>query len=149
MIGRIVKLVLRPTGAITAGLLLVLASLAVLPAVPASAASQVESWWGTTSNYKTYFGTCTAAGWQVQQGVFPVLEVYNPCSDRVWVHYVNLGAGTVQSYCVNPGGGLAYAIPNFPFSSSETYRTSSSPPTLIHVPVAGTFASTGKIPMGR
>jgi hypothetical protein len=38
-----------------------------------------------------------------------VVEIYNPCPYRVWVHYVS--GSDIQPYCVNPGGGLAYHLP--------------------------------------
>src|SRR5580658_4336000 len=37
-----------------------------------------------------------------------VVEVYNPCSYRVWVHYT--AGTTVYPFCVNPGGSLAYDL---------------------------------------
>ena len=106
---------------ITAGLMLAIAGLAALPVVPASAAtSAVVSYWGTShyeDNGSTYQCGTT---WQWSQGLNQVDEVYNPCSTRVWVHYVSVGTGQVQAYCVNPFGGLAYDIP-LQWNSTVTY----------------------------
>lgn len=118
MMRRMVKFFLGRTGRITAGLLLMLACLAVLHAVPASAASSVESWWGSATSPQTL--PCNLVSTTVRQGAVPAVEVYNPCGDRVWVHYVSVGTGEVQAYCVNPGGGLAYKIP-LQWSSTVTY----------------------------
>src|SRR5258708_2914558 len=48
------------------------------------------------------------------------LEVYNPCSTRVWVHYIS--GSSVQPYCVNPGGG-ALCLPVYARRGIELLAT--------------------------
>jgi hypothetical protein len=80
------------------------AGVAALPATSASASTIAEVWF---SGEGTGIQVCSDPGTFYYSG--SVVEVYNPCSVRVWVHYT---AGTaVQSFCVNPGGGIAYDLP--------------------------------------
>lgn len=100
--------------------MLAVAGLAELPADPASAASSVVSYWGS-SHYEDSGGSYQCGtSWQWRQGVNKIDDIYNPCSGRVWVHYVSVGTGQVQAYCVNPDGRLAYAIP-LQWNSTVTY----------------------------
>jgi hypothetical protein len=86
----------------------VLTALAGGPA-RAATASVVSYWDGTKTDGSLYDCGTT---WDWQQGAAQVNEVYNPCSGRVWVHYVDEGnPGGSGSFCVNPDGGLAYDIP--------------------------------------
>jgi hypothetical protein len=117
MINWIARAVRRPAVLLSA-VLLGLVAAAALPAAPANASAAVESWWGNYSADQTL--DCSLAPTYTDEPALPVSEVYNPCGYRVWVHYVSDSdpqAG--QSYCVNPDGGLAYDIPNFPFDSGE------------------------------
>ena len=87
-------------------LLLAAGGLAALPAVPAGASTTVVAVFsGDGGDYATPL--CSLPGTYHYGG--KALEVFNPCSDRVWVHYIS--GSTVQEYCVNPGGGLAYDLP--------------------------------------
>jgi hypothetical protein len=96
-----------------AGLALGAFVLTALAGGPARAATaSVVSYWGGTG-IKTD-GSIYDCGktWDWSQGTAQVNEVYNPCSGRVWVHYVDDGnPGGSGSFCVNPDGGLAYGIP--------------------------------------
>jgi hypothetical protein len=91
--------------AIAVGLLLAAAGSAVLPAAPASASTTVVAVFSSSNEYITPL--CSDPGTYDQSG--SAVEVYNPCSTRVWVHYYS--GSSVETYCVNPGGGLAYDLP--------------------------------------
>jgi hypothetical protein len=124
MLRRLSKMIAGRILVVTAGLALATAGLSALTVAPASAANDVVvSYWGT-GHYEdddtTYQCGTT---WDWEQGANAVDEIYNPCDARVWVHYVSEGTGVVQSYCVNPYGGLAYDIPTsqLQWSSSVTY----------------------------
>jgi hypothetical protein len=95
-----------------AGLALGAFVLTALPGPARAATASVVSYWDGTG-YKTD-GTIYDCGttWDWSQGAAQLNEVYNPCSGRVWVHYVDEGnSGGSGSFCVNPDGGLAYGIP--------------------------------------
>jgi hypothetical protein len=86
------------------GMLVAGAGMAMPPAASASSSSVVELWF---SNSGTGLQLCSDPGTFYYDGA--AAEVYNPCGGRVWVHYT--AGTTVQSYCVNPRGGLAYDLP--------------------------------------
>ncbi len=90
---------------IAAGLLVAVGSLAVLPAASASASSDLTAWFSQDPD--TALQSCSTPGDFTYPGA--AIEVYNPCSGRVWIHYTS-GSG-VAAYCVNPDGGLAYDLP--------------------------------------
>lgn len=98
--------VLTATSMLIAG-----AGVAALPAASASATTVSASASATVEAFFSGGGTglqlCSDPGTFFYSG--KVVEVYNPCGDRVWVHYT--AGTTVQSYCVNPGGGIAYDLP--------------------------------------
>src|SRR5713226_8670379 len=87
-------------------LLLAAGGLAALPAVPAGASTTVVA---VFSGDVCYYATPLCSLLVTYHYGGKALEVFNPCSDRVWVHYIS--GSTVQEYCVNPGGGLAYDLP--------------------------------------
>ena len=93
---------------LAAGAMLAAGGLALVPAASASASvtdsSIVEAWFGDGG---TGLQPCSAPGTDYYNS--SVTEVYNPCGYRVWVHYVSGSA--VQSFCVNPGGGVAFDLP--------------------------------------
>jgi hypothetical protein len=99
-----IKRISRIVALTTPGLMLAMIGLAALPAGQAQASTSIVSYWGSSSSpYEATFSCSTPA--EYNEGANPVIEVYNPCGGRVWVHYNS------QAYCVNPGG-LAYAIPS-------------------------------------
>ncbi len=116
MIRRIAKINLGRAAPIIAGLMLAAGALAAVQAPPASAASSVVSWWNVGGVAKEQTGSVYPCGksWQINQNGTQPLEVYNPCSGRVWVHVYDYSAGKTYAYCVNPGGGLAYPASRFP-----------------------------------
>ncbi len=98
----------------TAGLLLAVGLTAALPAVPASASSNVVAVFSADADYAT--PSCSLPG----------TYFYNPCGTRVWIHYTS--GSSVQAYCVNPGGGLAYDLPiHFASGDSTDLQISSNP----------------------
>ena len=99
---------------IAAGLALVVAGLAVLPAGPASASSNIVAVWSDQSDYVQV--SCSQPGTYTYGS--RAIQVYNPCGDRVWLHYYDNSNGHVYTYCVNPGGGLAYDFP-YPFTDLQ------------------------------
>jgi hypothetical protein len=108
MIRRIARMAGSGMALLAAVVLVAAGGLALVPAASASArvtdSSIVEAWFGDGG---TGLQPCSAPGTQYYNS--SVTEIYNPCSYRVWVHYVS--GSTVESYCVNPGGGLAYKLP--------------------------------------
>jgi hypothetical protein len=144
MIGRMSKGVLGRAAGLAAGVMLALAAVAAVPAVRAQAASSPVAWVGTSSSHSEnpdwgVIGggptpwTCSYS-WQTEKVAEPILEIYNPCSTRMWVHYYNYDSASYSSYCVNPGGGLAYNEPFFSSWSSgdsaDIQLTSNSDPCL-------------------
>ena len=105
MIQRIARIARSRIAAIAMGLLLAVVGMAALPAAPASASSNVSAVFSGDSDYAT--PSCSAPGTYYYPG--SALQVYNPCSTRVWVHYTS--GSSVQAYCVNPGGAIAYDLP--------------------------------------
>jgi hypothetical protein len=108
MIRRMTTMVRSRMALLAAGVLLAAGGLALVPAASASASTDgsgaVEAWF---SGGGTGVQLCSSPGTGYYNA--PVVEIYNPCGYRVWIHYVS--GSTVQSYCVNPGGGLAYDLP--------------------------------------
>jgi len=90
---------------IAVSLLLAAGGTALLPASSASASTTVVAVFSSAPEYVTPL--CSEPGTFPQSG--SAIEVYNPCSTRVWVHYYS--GSTIESYCVNPGGGIAYDLP--------------------------------------
>jgi hypothetical protein len=88
-----------------AGMMLAAGGMAALPAAPASASTTVVAVFSSAPEYVTPL--CSEQGTYSYGGY--AAEVYNPCGTRVWVHYYSGSA--IESYCVNPGGGLAYDLP--------------------------------------
>jgi hypothetical protein len=122
MLRRITKIAVQRILIVIPGLMLATAGLAALPASQSSAATlTVVSFWGS-GGYAPSGGTFNCGTtWDWTQGALAVDEIYNPCNSRVWVHYVNEGDPSEGgTFCVNPGGGLAYAIP-LKWVSSDTY----------------------------
>jgi hypothetical protein len=111
---------------IGAGLALAAGALAALPAVPASASTSVMAEWnvGTASNPDDIPVTlpCGNPGTFTYGG--QALQVYNPCPDRVWLHYDDNSNGQIYTFCVNPGGGLAYAF-SYPFTDIQVTTNAS------------------------
>ena len=105
MMRRIARIARSRIAAIAMGLLLAVIGMAALPAAPASASSNVSAVFSGDSDYAT--PSCSAPGTYYYPG--SALQVYNPCSTRVWVHYTS--GSSVQAYCVNPGGAIAYDLP--------------------------------------
>jgi hypothetical protein len=103
---RIVRTLAVLTSMLVAG-----AAVAALPAASANASATVSA--NASATVTAYFSDGTGLQLCSDPGTFfytgKVVEVYNPCSVRVWVHYT--AGTTVQSYCVNPGGGIAYDLP--------------------------------------
>jgi hypothetical protein len=100
------------------------ASLAMLPAVSASASTGVVADWKLPN---TNIGAVEASyscssNTQTYEGL-PLAEVRNSCGVRVWLHHYN-SDGTIDAYCVNPDGGVAYG-----FSTGYTELQVSSTPT--------------------
>jgi len=95
----------RTVMALLAVVLLAAVGVAVLPAGHASASDDLTAWFSQDPD--TALQPCTTPGTFWYPGA--AQEVYNPCGGRVWVHYISGSA--VASYCVNPGGGLAYDLP--------------------------------------
>jgi hypothetical protein len=71
----------------------------------ANASTTVVAVFSSAAEYVT--PVCSHPGTYPQSG--SAVEVYNPCGTRVWVHYYS--GSSIQPYCVNPGGGLAYDLP--------------------------------------
>ena len=101
----------RLVASIAVGLLLAVGGLAALPALPASATTLVSAVvnFGTQSSpdYEYVTPACNAPGLYYYSG--EIVQVYNPCGYRVWVHFTS--GSTVEAYCVNPGGAIAYDLP--------------------------------------
>ena len=108
MMRRIAGMVGSQLALLVVGVLLVAGGLALVPAASASASTDgsgaVEAWF---SGGGTGVQLCSSPGTGYYNA--PVVEIYNPCPYRVWVHYVS--GSDIQPYCVNPGGGLAYHLP--------------------------------------
>jgi hypothetical protein len=113
-VGRVVK--------VSMAMMLAIGALTVLPAVSASAAGSVQSWWTPTGGGSTYENTynCTAYQYGVQGK--PV-QVDNNCGTRVWLHYHDTANGQIYAYCVDPGGGVAY---DFGYPSADIQVTTNS-----------------------
>ncbi len=109
MIQRMARIGRGRVATIVAALLLGGGALAALPAPAASAASSAVSWWnvGGSAVELTFF--CDNPQLSTLPSGDYALEVYNPCGYRVWLHAYS--GSTIYAYCVNPGGGLAYALP--------------------------------------
>jgi hypothetical protein len=109
MMRRIARIATSRAATIAMGLLLATVSLGGITTTPASAAGSIVSWWqpagGGTAYENNY--SCSAQNDGLQGHP---LEVYNACGGRVWLHYDDAAAGAVYSYCVNPGGFLAYGF---------------------------------------
>jgi hypothetical protein len=121
MIRRIAKKATGRTVMVTVGAMLAVAGLMALPVVPASATtSSVISYWGASHFEDSGGSYACGTTWEVSQGQNAVDEVYNPCDARVWVHYYSDNSSVPQTYCISPGGGLAYDIP-LDWSSSVTF----------------------------
>jgi hypothetical protein len=99
---------------IVAGLALVVACLVMFPAGPASASSMVVGIWSDQTDDALV--PCGSPGTYTYGS--KALEVYNPCGDRVWLHYYDNANGQVYTFCVNPGGGLAYGF-SYPFTDLQ------------------------------
>jgi hypothetical protein len=88
---------------------LMVAGLAASRAVPADASTtSVTVYWQLgpgPQGLQAPYG-CTANTTHTYDEL-PVLEIVNNCGTRVWLHRYN-SDGSIDSYCVNPGGGLAY-----------------------------------------
>ena len=120
MMRRIARITMARVARIAAGLALVVAGLAVLPAGQASASSNIVAVWSDQSDYVQV--SCSQPGTYTYGS--RAIQVYNPCGDRVWLHYYDNSNGHVYTYCVNPGGGLAYDFP-YPFTDLQLTNNAS------------------------
>jgi hypothetical protein len=101
----IARIVRSRLAMIAAGLMLAAGGLAVIPAASANAGELLQAVFSQDPDIASQ--PCSTPGDFTYPGA--AVEIYNPCSGRVWIHYTS-GSG-VAAYCVNPDGGLAYDLP--------------------------------------